>query len=106
MMEVTLASRKPIRSAPHVSKSPRNASKASNEASGEAAGLADVLVRSAVPDGGERASAAGGSARGMDSLGDELGAAELARRVADNLRRKRKARGMSLDDLAKASGVS
>lgn len=40
------------------------------------------------------------------SLGDDLGAAELAQRVAENLRRKRKARGMSLDDLARASGVS
>lgn len=40
------------------------------------------------------------------SLGDDLGAAELAQRVAENLRRKRKARGMSLDDLSRASGVS
>lgn len=40
------------------------------------------------------------------TLGDDLGAAELAQRVAGNLRRKRKARGMSLDDLARASGVS
>ena len=40
------------------------------------------------------------------TLGDDLGAAELAQRVAENLRRKRKARGMSLDDLARASGVS
>ncbi len=40
------------------------------------------------------------------SIGDEVGAAELGRRVAENLRTKRKARGMSLDDLAKASGVS
>lgn len=38
--------------------------------------------------------------------GDEVGAAELSRRVADNLRHKRKARGLSLDDLAHASGVS
>jgi transcriptional regulator with XRE-family HTH domain len=38
--------------------------------------------------------------------GDEVGAAELGRRVAENLRRKRKARSMSLDDLARASGVS
>ena len=38
--------------------------------------------------------------------GDDLGAAELAQRVAENLRRKRKARNMSLDDLARASGVS
>ena len=41
-----------------------------------------------------------------DALGDDLGAAELGQRVAENLRSKRKARGMSLDDLARASGVS
>lgn len=40
------------------------------------------------------------------TLGDDIGAAELAQRVAENLRRKRKARNMSLDDLARASGVS
>jgi transcriptional regulator with XRE-family HTH domain len=38
--------------------------------------------------------------------GDDVGAAELGRRVAENLRQRRKARGMSLDDLARASGVS
>jgi transcriptional regulator with XRE-family HTH domain len=38
--------------------------------------------------------------------GDELGAAEVASRVGDNLRRHRKSRNMSLDDLAVASGVS
>ncbi len=38
--------------------------------------------------------------------GDELGAAEVARRVADGLKRLRKARGLSLDDLAAKSGVS
>lgn len=45
-------------------------------------------------------------AKGPESLGDDVGAAELARRVADNLRHKRKLRGLSLDDLARASGVS
>lgn len=40
------------------------------------------------------------------SIGDEAGAAELGRRVAENLRQRRKARGLSLDDLAQASGVS
>lgn len=40
------------------------------------------------------------------SPGDDVGAADLGRRVADNLRQRRKARGMSLDDLARASGVS
>lgn len=57
----------------------------------------------------EEGSAKGGavpSERPIESLGDDVGAAELARRVAENLRQKRKARGMSLDDLAKASGVS
>jgi transcriptional regulator with XRE-family HTH domain len=38
--------------------------------------------------------------------GDDLGAADVARRVAVNLREKRKARGLSLDQLAAASGVS
>lgn len=38
--------------------------------------------------------------------GDDVGAAELGRRVAENLRQRRKARGMSLDDLARSSGVS
>lgn len=46
------------------------------------------------------------SRRGEPGLGDDVGAAELGRRVAENLRHKRKHRGMSLDDLAKASGVS
>ncbi len=45
-------------------------------------------------------------ARAGNAMGDDVGAAELGRRVADNLRQKRKARGMSLDDLAAASGVS
>jgi XRE family transcriptional regulator, regulator of sulfur utilization len=38
--------------------------------------------------------------------GDELGAADVARRVGESLRRHRKSRDMSLDDLAVASGVS
>lgn len=38
--------------------------------------------------------------------GDEVGAAELTRRVADNLRRLRRERSLSLDDLAARSGVS
>lgn len=39
-------------------------------------------------------------------LGDDVGAAELGRRVADSLRRLRKERSLSLDELALASGVS
>jgi len=38
--------------------------------------------------------------------GDELGAAELAGRVAENLREQRKRRAMSLDELAQRTGVS
>ena len=38
--------------------------------------------------------------------GDEVGAAELAGRVADNLRAQRKRRDMSLDQLAQLTGVS
>ncbi len=38
--------------------------------------------------------------------GDDVGAADLARRVGTLLREKRKARGLSLDELAALSGVS
>jgi len=38
--------------------------------------------------------------------GDDLGAAEVARRVAEGLKHFRKARGLSLDELASKSGVS
>ncbi len=46
------------------------------------------------------------TARPTVSGGDELGAAELARRVADSLRTLRAERRLSLDQLAVASGVS
>jgi transcriptional regulator with XRE-family HTH domain len=38
--------------------------------------------------------------------GDDVGAARVARRVSEGLRRFRKARGLSLDELAQRSGVS
>lgn len=41
-----------------------------------------------------------------DSVGDELGAAEMGRRVAEVLKRLRAERRLSLDDLASRSGVS
>jgi transcriptional regulator with XRE-family HTH domain len=41
-----------------------------------------------------------------EATGDDLGAAELARRVADSLRQFRADRRLSLDDLAARSGVS
>jgi transcriptional regulator with XRE-family HTH domain len=47
-----------------------------------------------------------GAERGATAPGDDVGAAELGRRVAENLRQRRKARGMSLDDLSRSSGVS
>jgi transcriptional regulator with XRE-family HTH domain len=46
------------------------------------------------------------SARATVVPGDEAGAAELGRRVADNLRERRRVSHLSLDDLAKLSGVS
>ena len=39
-------------------------------------------------------------------LAGEIGAAELTRRLADNIRSLRKIRGYSLDDMARRSGVS
>jgi XRE family transcriptional regulator, regulator of sulfur utilization len=44
--------------------------------------------------------------RPLAGPGDDVGAAELGRRVAGNLRQRRKGRGLSLDDLARSSGVS
>jgi XRE family transcriptional regulator, regulator of sulfur utilization len=44
--------------------------------------------------------------RPLAGPGDDIGAAELGRRVAENLRQRRKGRGLSLDDLARSSGVS
>jgi transcriptional regulator with XRE-family HTH domain len=44
--------------------------------------------------------------RPLAGPGDDVGAADLGRRVAENLRQRRKGRGMSLDDLARSSGVS
>jgi transcriptional regulator with XRE-family HTH domain len=59
------------------------------------------------PDLAEEKAASARPARGGPKApGDDVGAADLARRVALNLRDKRKLRGMSLDELAAASGVS
>lgn len=41
-----------------------------------------------------------------EAEGDELGAAEMARRVAEHLRKLRRERNLSLDELAVRSGVS
>jgi XRE family transcriptional regulator, regulator of sulfur utilization len=55
---------------------------------------------------GKRKRAENSGPPSANGMGDDIGAAELSRRVAENLRHKRKTRGMSLDDLAKSSGVS
>ncbi|HVR63855.1 MAG TPA: XRE family transcriptional regulator [Polyangia bacterium] len=44
--------------------------------------------------------------RPVSAPGDETGAADLGRRVADNLKERRRVLGWSLDELASASGVS
>jgi transcriptional regulator with XRE-family HTH domain len=44
--------------------------------------------------------------RASTTPGDDIGAAQLGRRVAENLRQRRKGRSMSLDQLAGLSGVS
>jgi len=49
---------------------------------------------------------AGAARRPTSGPGDEAGAADLGKRVADNLRERRRVLGLSLDDLARASGVS
>jgi transcriptional regulator with XRE-family HTH domain len=64
------------------------------------------LGRTSKDDITARGGASGANERALESLGDDVGAAELGRQVAENLRHRRKLRGMSLDDLAKASGVS
>ena len=45
-------------------------------------------------------------AAGVETRVEAGGADDVSKRVAENLRRRRKARGMSLDNLARASGVS
>jgi transcriptional regulator with XRE-family HTH domain len=47
-----------------------------------------------------------GAHRRLIAAGDDVGAAALGRRIAESLRRLRKERGLSLDQLAAASGVS
>lgn len=61
----------------------------------------------------KRATQDGGRPRTIKALrqaplppGDDIGAAEMGRRLAISLRERRKARGMSLDQVAVASGVS
>lgn len=48
----------------------------------------------------------GSKREGAIPAGDDVGAADLARRIAQRLKSERAVRNMSLDELAKASGVS
>jgi len=53
-----------------------------------------------------KSEASGASRRSPVPPGDEIGAADLARRVAESLRQERKKRDLSLDQLAGLTGVS
>lgn len=66
----------------------------------------DVAIEGRKQASAERPPPKGGKDRPLAAPGDDVGAADLGRRVAEHLRERRKARGMSLDDLARASGVS
>jgi transcriptional regulator with XRE-family HTH domain len=44
--------------------------------------------------------------RPTSSTGDEAGAVEMGKRISENLKERRRVLGLSLDDLARASGVS
>jgi len=44
--------------------------------------------------------------RPTSAPGDEAGAQEMGKRIAENLKERRRVLGLSLDDLARASGVS
>jgi len=57
-------------------------------------------------DGPEQNATARAAKRPPAPEGDEVGAAEVGRRVAANIRSLRKTRGLSLDALSQASGVS
>lgn len=63
--------------------------------------------RAAGSEGSRPAESEAGGAPELALLGEgDIGAAELTRRLADNIRALRKARGYSLDDMARRSGVS
>ena len=86
----------------------------STAAAAPAAGSSGAAFGSGLGTASAAGSGAGaGSEPGADDLleaaaelAGDIGAAELTRRMADNIRALRKARGYSLDDMARRSGVS
>ena len=82
--------------------------------SGSSSSASDSTAAATAAAGGPTGgvSAAGSNEHGDDDvmaaaeLAGDIGAAELTRRMADNIRALRKARGYSLDDMARRSGVS
>jgi transcriptional regulator with XRE-family HTH domain len=89
---------------------PARSTAATAPAAGAAGNSSGLGTSSASGSGGGPAST---SEPGADDLleaaaelAGDIGAAELTRRMADNIRALRKARGYSLDDMARRSGVS
>ena len=82
--------------------------------SGSSSSASDSTAAATAAAGGPTGgvSAAGSNEHGDDDvmaaaeLAGDIGAAELTRRMADNIRALRKSRGYSLDDMARRSGVS
>lgn len=82
-------------------------SAAGSTASGStAAAPGAVSVGGAVAAGSSAEEPAEDDLMAAAELAGDIGAAELTRRMADNIRALRKARGYSLDDMARRSGVS
>ncbi|HWZ88184.1 MAG TPA: helix-turn-helix transcriptional regulator, partial [Polyangiaceae bacterium] len=82
------------------------AAKARKKPEPDALRRAELTRKKPEPVEPEPAAAQRARPRVSGGSGDELGAAEVARRVADGLKHFRKMRGLSLDDLASRSGVS
>lgn len=83
----------------------------SGSSSASSVSSAAGTAAAAGPTGGVSADGSAGEPDDDDlmaaaELAGDIGAAELTRRMADNIRALRKSRGYSLDDMARRSGVS
>lgn len=83
----------------------------SGSSSASSVSSAAGTAAAAGPTGGVSAEGSAGEPDDDDlmaaaELAGDIGAAELTRRMADNIRALRKSRGYSLDDMARRSGVS